>query len=211
MPIPVVSIVGRSESGKTTLLEKLIPELRKRGYRVGTIKHAQEIDFAKGKDTERHLSVGSEITAVATSGRIVLIKPSKEPTIDEAVRLLGNDLDIILCEGFKKSDTPKLEVYRKGNGTLLEGLTRVVAIVTDVPLDTKVRQFSPDDIKSIADLLEKDYIQPQRHWLDLYINGKPVPLTLFPRQMIANVMMAMALTLKDIESVKTLEIRMKKE
>jgi len=210
MAVPVVSIVGRSESGKTTLLEKLIPELQKRGYHVGTIKHSQEIDFVPCKDSERHLAAGSEVTAVAASGRIVVIKPAKEPAIDEVARFLGNELDIILCEGFKQGDTPKLEVHRKGHGTLLEGLTRLVAIVTDEPLDTGVRQFSQDDIQGMADLLEKGFIQPQSSGLDLYVNGKKVHLTLFPRQFINDVVLAMASSLKEFEPVRTLEIYLKK-
>ncbi|RJO61681.1 MAG: molybdopterin-guanine dinucleotide biosynthesis protein B [Dehalococcoidia bacterium] len=210
MTVPVVSIVGRSESGKTTLIEKLVPELRKRGYRVGTIKHAQEVEFVPGKDSEHHLSAGSEITAVATAGRIVAIKPAKEPTFNEAVNLLGNELDIILCEGFKQSDTPKLEVHRKGHGTLLEGLTSLVAIISDEPLDTKVRQFSFNDIKPIADLLEKGFIKPQGNGLDLYVNGNKVHLTLFPRQFINDVVLAMTASLKDVEPVRTLALYLKK-
>jgi molybdopterin-guanine dinucleotide biosynthesis protein MobB len=210
MAVPVVSIVGRSESGKTTLIEKLIPELHKRGYRVGSIKHAQEIEFPPGKDSEHHLLAGSEIMAVAAPGRIVILKQSQEPSIEEAANLLGNGLDIILCEGFKQSDTPKLEVHRKGHGTLLEGLTRLIAVVTDEPLDTGVRQFTIDDFQGIADLLEKGFIKPQSTSLDLYVNGEKVHLSQFPRQFINDVVLAMAASLKDVEPVRTLEIYLKK-
>lgn len=210
MTVPVVSVVGRSESGKTTFIEKLVPELRKRGYRVGTIKHAQEVELAPGKDSQRHLKAGSEITAVATAGRIVVIKPAKEPPFNEAANLLGNELDIILCEGFKQSDTPKLEVHRKGHGTLLEGLTSLVAIISDEPLNTKVRQFSFSDIEAIADLLENGFIKPQSNGLDLYVNGKKVHLTLFPRQFIHDVVLAMTASLKDVEPVRTLVLNLKK-
>ncbi len=210
MTVPVVSIVGRSESGKTTLIEKLVPELRKRGYRVGTIKHAQEVDFTPGKDSERHLKAGSEVTVVATSGQIVVIKPAKEATIDELTTFFENGLDIILCEGFKRGAAPKLEVHRKGHGTLLEGLTSLVAIITDEPLDTNIRQFSFNDIEAIADLLETGFIQPQSNGLDLYVNGKKVPLSLFPRQFVSDVVLAMTSSLKVVDPVNTLEIYLKK-
>jgi molybdopterin-guanine dinucleotide biosynthesis protein MobB len=210
MTVPVVSIVGRSESGKTTLLEKLIPELQRRGYRVGTIKHAQEVDFTPGKDSERHLKAGSEVTVVATSDQIVVIKPTKEAKIEQLTTFFENDLDIILCEGFKVSEVPKLEVHRKGHGTLLEGLTSLVAIITDEPLDTKIRQFSFNDIEAIADLLEKGFIQPQSNGLALYVNGKKVHLTLFPRQFINDVVLAMTASLKDVEPVRTLALYLKK-
>ena len=63
---PIVSIVGRSKSGKTTLIEKLVAELKERGYRVATIKHAREINFEPGKDSWRHLEAGSQATAVSS-------------------------------------------------------------------------------------------------------------------------------------------------
>jgi molybdopterin-guanine dinucleotide biosynthesis protein B len=213
MAVPVISIVGNSESGKTALIEKLIPVIKKRGYRVGSIKHAREINMEKEneKDNQRHLKAGSEIMVLAAPRQIILFKPTQEPKIEEIRQLFDSDFDLIICEGFKHTDLPKIEVYRKGHGALIEGLTSVLAIVSDAHLDIKTRQFKPDDIESIADLLEQGFIVPQREWLDMYINGKPVPLTLFPKRMISNVIMAMALTLKGVEPVKTLEIRMKQE
>ena len=210
MAVPVISIVGNSESGKTTLVEKLIPAIKRRGYRVGSIKHAREIDMETGKDDQRHLKAGSEVTVIATSGQIVLFKPVAEPMIEEIRPMFGADLDLIVCEGFKHTDLPKIQVYRKGQGTLIEGLTSVFAIVSDEHLDVKTRQFKLDDVEGIVDLLEQGFIQPQSEWLDLYVNGKTVPLTLFPRQFIDNVVMAMTLSLKGIEPIKTIEIKMKK-
>ena len=209
MTVPVFSIVGRSESGKTTLIEKLIPELHRRGYRVGTIKHAQEVDFTPGKDSQRHLKAGSEVTVIATSGQIVAIKPNREATINELTTFFENGLDIILCEGFKGSDVPKLEVHRKGV-PLLEGLTRLVGVVTDEPLDNGVRQFATDDVAGIADLLEKGFILLQRNSLDLYVNEKKMHLSHFPRQFINDVVLAMAASLKEVEPVRTLALYLKK-
>lgn len=210
MAVPVISIVGKSESGKTTLLEKLIPELKRRGYRVGSVKHAQEVEFAPGKDSERHLAAGAEITAVASPERIVVMKPAGEQSLDEIAALLGDGLDIILCEGFKAADAPKLEVHRKGHGPLLEGLTRLVGVVTDEPLDNGVRQFATGDVAGIADLLEKGFILPQRNSLDLYVNAKKVHLSQFPRQFINDVVLAMAASLKEVEPVRSLALYLKK-
>ena len=75
MPL-IVSFVGRSESGKTTLIEKLIPVLRRRGFRVGTIKHTHhnpELDRS-GKDSARHLAAGASTVVLASSGQIQLVK-----------------------------------------------------------------------------------------------------------------------------------------
>ena len=212
MAVPIVTIVGRSGAGKTTFIERLIPELKRRGYRVATIKHAQEIDLNPKKDSKRHLQAGSEVAAIATSDEIVLTMPTSQPaTIEEVARLVGNEFDIIICEGFKHADVPKIEVHFKNNELLLEGLTRRVAIITNEPLDAKIRQFSSDNITGVADLLEKGFIKPQSNSLDLYINDIPVPLTLFPRQIISQTIVSMVSSLKGVDVIKNLKIILRRE
>ena len=211
---PVVSIVGKSKSGKTTLIEKLVQELKSRGYRVATIKHIpQEINFDEpGKDSWRHIQAGSEATAVSSPDKIVLVKPvAQEATIDEVASLLGEDYDIILAEGFERGSTPKIEVHRKDGGALIEGLKKLIAIVTDEPLETRKRQFSPEDIGALVDLLEKGFIKPQKERISFYVNNMPITLTLFPRQIISNVVLAMASCLKGVGEIRTLKIFVKKE
>lgn len=209
---PIVSIVGRSKSGKTRLIEKLVTELRKRGYRVATIKHAQEIHFEPGKDSSRHIEAGSEATVVAAPDQIVLIKPvSSTVTPDEIARLMGDDYDIILTEGFKQANAPKIEVYRSQSGPLLEGISKVIAIVADEALDTKTRQFPSDDIKALADLLEKGFIVPQSNRLTLHINNTPVTMTHFPKQIVSNVLEAMVTSLKGVGEISSLELFLKRE
>jgi len=210
---PIVSVVGKSESGKTTLLEKLIPELKSRGYRVATIKHAPHggsFDEPR-KDSWRHIQAGSEATAIGFPDRIVLIKPvAQDATLDEIARLLGDDYDIILAEGFKEGDAPKIEVHRKEAGPPLKDVKRLVAIVTDETLETKARQFSSGDVKGLADLLEKGFIKPQSERVSLYINNTPVPLTVFPKQIIRNVLLAMVSSLKGVGEIGSLQIFLKR-
>jgi molybdopterin-guanine dinucleotide biosynthesis protein B len=179
---PVVAIVGKSKSGKTTLIEKLISELKSRGYRVGTVKHAPlEMDVDKpGKDSWRHIRAGSEATAIVSSDRIVLIKPVTHSVgLDEVIRFFGEDYDIILAEGFKQSGTPKIEVHRKEVGPPLSSVRKLIVIATDEPLETKTRQFSLQDITGLADLLENGFIKPQRERISIYVNNNPISLTAF--------------------------------
>jgi molybdopterin-guanine dinucleotide biosynthesis protein B len=206
---PIVSIVGKSESGKTTLMEKLITELKSRGYRVATVKHApQESSFDEpGKDSWRHTQAGSEAAVVSTPDKLVLIKPlKKEASFEQITYLLGEDYDIILTEGFSQSDAPKIEVHRQQAGPLLPKVRKLVAIATDEPLETKTRQFSLDNVKDLADLLEKGFIQPNKERLSLYVNHTPVVLTVFPRQIIANILLAVASSLKGVKKIKSLDI-----
>jgi len=192
----------------------LIRELKSRGYRVATIKHSpRESDFDEpGKDSWRHIQAGSDATAVSSPDKVVLIKPvAQEATVDEVASLLGEDYDIILAEGFKQGGAPKIEVHRKNGGTLIEGLKKLIAIVTDEPLETRARQFSPEDTGALADLLEKGFIKPQSERISLYVNNTPVTLTLFPRQFISNVVLAMASCLKGVGEIRNLKIFVKKE
>jgi molybdopterin-guanine dinucleotide biosynthesis protein MobB len=159
---PIISIVGESKSGKTTLIEKLISELKSRGHRVATIKHSiHPLDFDKaGKDSWRHIQAGSAVTAIVSKDQVVLIKPvSREPDLKEIAGLLGDGCDIILTDGFKYSNAPKIEVHRKVAGPPLNGLEQVIATATDETLSDRTRQFSLNDIKGLADLLESHYIK----------------------------------------------------
>ena len=211
---PIVSVIGKSKSGKTTLIEKLIKELKSRGYRVATIKHVpQGVSFDEpDKDSWRHLQAGSEAVSISSPDKIVLIKPvAKDPTLDEIARLLGEDYDIILTEGFKQGNAPKIEVHRKEAGPPFKDIKKLIAIVTDEPLETKARQFSPEDVKGLADLLEKGFIEPQRERISLYINNTPIPLTVFPKQIISNVLLASVSSLKGVSKIESLQIFLKRK
>ena len=211
---PIVSIVGKSKAGKTTLIEKLIRELKLRGYRVATIKHVpQDIAFDEpDKDSWRHIQAGSEATTISSPNKVVLIKSvTQESTLDEVVRFFGEDYDIILTEGFKEGNAPKIEAHRKEAGPPLEAVKKLVAIVTDEPLKTKTRQFSFEEVKGLANLLEEGFIKPQRERTSLYINNVPVPLSVFPKEIISNTLIAMVSSLKGVGEVRSLDISLRKE
>ena len=204
----IVSFIGKSNSGKTTLLEKVIGELTSRKYKVATIKHTAEeatLD-TPGKDTWRHLRAGSKATAIGSDKRIVLIKPvKKKSTVEEMARLLGEDYDLIITEGFKQGPYPKIEVHRKEIGSPLTGIRNLIAIATDESLETDVRQFSINDHTSIADFIEKEYIKPQGERLSLYVNDELMTLSEFPHQIITRLLIAIATSLKGVNKVKNLK------
>ena len=210
----IISIVGRSKSGKTTLIEKLIQELKSRGYRVATIKHAPHgttLD-KPDKDSWRHIQAGSEATVVTSKDRTMLIKPvATDVTLDEIAHLFGEDYDIILAEGYKQDKAPKIEIHRKGGGLLLNNIKQLIAIATDEPLETKTRQFSLDNVKGLADFLEEGFIKPQKERISIYVNNIPVPLTPFPKDIITNALVGMVSSLKGVKEVRSLKILVKRE
>jgi len=206
---PMVSIVGRSKSGKTTLIERLLRELTSRGYQVATIKHTpQGMSFDKpDKDSGRHFQAGSKATIVSSPDTMVLIKPvTSEVTLNEVARLLGEDYDVILTEGFKHDDAPKIEIHRSKVGPPLNNINKLIAIVTDEPLDTKTRQFSLEDIKALADLVDDGFIKPQRERLSLYVNNTPLSLSNFPKEFVTNTLLGMVSSLKGVGKVRSLDI-----
>lgn len=158
---PIISIVGKSESGKTTLIEKLIPELKKRGYRVGTIKHALhgfEMD-REGKDSFRHKVAGADTVIVASPESIAMVKNGGNRTLD-SISMYFSETDIVLTEGYKRENKPKIEVFRKARHKepLCREDNNLVALVTDDDVDLGVPRFGLEDIKGIADLIEKKFL-----------------------------------------------------
>jgi len=156
--IPIISVVGKSGVGKTTFLEKLIAELKRRGHRVATIKHdvhGFEID-RPGKDSWRLAQAGSDSVVIASPQRLALIKRlNGEMTLSEIAALL-TDVDIILTEGYKRGDAPKIEVSRRERGgELLCTPDELVAIVADQLFDLDVPQFDLDDARGVVGLLER--------------------------------------------------------
>lgn len=166
MTPPIVSIVSKKRSGKTTLLEKLIPELKRRGYRVGTVKHDThgfDIDH-EGKDTYRHKACGAEAVMISSPWKLSFIKDSKEDlSLDKLVSIYMNDLDIVLTEGYKRANMPQVEVFRStAHKTPLHVKgeeNSLFAIVSDVPVDLGVPNLDIDDILGLADLIEARFLK----------------------------------------------------
>ncbi|MGD2176597.1 MAG: molybdopterin-guanine dinucleotide biosynthesis protein B [Anaerolineae bacterium] len=157
--VPIICVVGRSESGKTTLLEKLIREFKRRGHRVATVKHHSHsgLDFDRpGKDTWRHAQAGSDHVVIASPDRLASIRRvDREPTLDEIAGAI-HDVDVILAEGYKRTGQIKVEVVRAARSS--EPLctpSELLALVTDVDIPYDVRQFGLNDASGLADLVEK--------------------------------------------------------
>ncbi len=159
---PVISVVGISNVGKTTLMVKLIRELKRRGYRVATIKHdvhGFQMD-TPGKDSWKHAEAGSDCVVVASPNGLAMIRRlDRELTLDEIVATLP-DVDIVLTEGYKRGDKPKIEVSRAAKGkALLCTEEELIALATDQKHNVRVPQFDLDDAEGIVDLLERLYLR----------------------------------------------------
>jgi molybdopterin-guanine dinucleotide biosynthesis protein MobB len=156
--IPVYSIVAFSNTGKTTMLEKLIPELRRRGLKAAVIKHdAHEFEIDKpGKDSWRLTQAGATVTIVASATKAAILENRFIP-IDELIARI-TDVDIILTEGYKHGPWPKIALQRGGNDKPLPlEPGECLAVMTDVPVETgNTPVLGLDDIKQLADLIIAD-------------------------------------------------------
>ncbi len=162
--IPIVSIVGKSNSGKTTLLEKIIADLTHRGYRIATIKHNRhgfDIDH-EGKDSYRHKKAGAHITVVSSPHQLALVQDvDHDHSFDEIRDKFISGADIILTEGFKVNDYPKIEVFRAELKRELISSRKdgLVAVASDVKLDIDVPCLDLNDPKAVADFIELRFLK----------------------------------------------------
>jgi molybdopterin-guanine dinucleotide biosynthesis adapter protein len=207
--IPVVAIVGRSGSGKTVLMEKLIGEMKARGYKVAAVKHAhQKIDMdAPGKDTWRFSQAGSKATVIASPELITIFRNTKaDPGLEDVVRVLGQGYDIILAEGFKETKYPKIEVHEGKETAPLFKESDLIAIVSDDKIKFKIPRFRRDDAEGIADFIEKDVIDSADSDISVTVNSKTIFLMPFVKDIISRSILAMLSTLKNVGIIRNVVI-----
>jgi molybdopterin-guanine dinucleotide biosynthesis adapter protein len=209
--IPIVAVVGKSNSGKTTLIEKLIPELNKRGYRVATVKHhnhALEID-TPGKDSWRHKQAGAQTAFISTPGALGMVHSvdSAMTPIEIRDRFL-DDADLLLAEGFKLLSVPKIEVFRScaHAAPVSKGDKNLLAIASDTELDIGAPCCGLDDIERLVDIIEQQVILTTRPDIIVRVDGVQVPLKPFIHDFMRNALQGMLKALKGCEDAKRVEI-----
>ena len=215
MPIvPVISVVGKSNVGKTTFLEKLIPELVRRGYRVGTVKHdvhGFDLD-TPGKDTWRHGQAGSRAVTISGPDKIALfLSVEREARLDEVAELIEGQVDLVLTEGYKREGKLKIEVSRADKGTeLLCSAEELLCLVTDAEHTLPVPQFGLDDATGVADLIEERLLRaPTRSRVSLVVDGRPVELQGFVADILEAVVRGVVTRLRGCEDAGEIAVRLR--
>ena len=208
--VPALAIVGKSGSGKTGVIEKLITEFKARGYRVAAVKHAHqtvEID-AEGKDTWRFTRAGCDASVISSPSRLTVFRnASEEPGVDEALMALGEGYDIAIIEGFKRGRLPKIEVYRRELGEdMVCRPEELMAVVTDDELQFDLPQFSFSDIALISDFIEKEIIKGAGADISVFADGKRVAMKPFVKGIVSSTILAMLGSLKNTGIMKNVAI-----
>ena len=160
----IILVVGRKKRGKTSLVEKLIPEFKKRGYKVGSIKYTtvdHQFD-TPGKDSFRHTKAGAETTLILSPQRIALFSSDLKRKDPEGLfEFFFSEYDLIIGEGFRSSPYPKVEVLDSTQDTepLCTREGNLVALVCDKNIDSPVPLFSTNEVELLADYLEKQVLK----------------------------------------------------
>jgi molybdopterin-guanine dinucleotide biosynthesis protein B len=166
MSVPILSFVGRSNSGKTTLIERVIPELVRAGYKVATVKHAGhgfDLD-TEGKDSWRHKQAGaSSVVIISKSSLAMFADVSDHMNVEDVrERYLDASYDLILAEGWRSEGYPKIVVVRDQIGEVPVSQDGLLAVVSNKPVETSVPLLDPDDVAGVAALIIRHFPKSQR-------------------------------------------------
>ncbi|MHB8124727.1 MAG: molybdopterin-guanine dinucleotide biosynthesis protein B [Desulfitobacteriaceae bacterium] len=160
--IPVISVVGKSNVGKTTLLEKLLRELKLRNYKIAIVKHdvhGFNIDIP-GKDSWRHTQAGADVVVISSPQKVAMITQVKEELDLNQVCARISGVDLIITEGYKRANKPKIEVFRKGvSDELLCSQEELIAIATDLEFDIGVPCYGLDNAPGLVDRIEELFLK----------------------------------------------------
>lgn len=164
MTTPMVAFVGRSGCGKTTLLEQVVAELTRRGYRVAVVKHTRHHDVATdlpGSDTRRFWEAGAAEAMLVTPDRVARVRRcAVEPALEEMAATI-TDVDLIVVEGYKQAALPKLEVVRAAcDPEPIPTVEGRIAFVTDVPaLAGDLPCLDLNDSQAVADFIVHHFLK----------------------------------------------------
>jgi molybdopterin-guanine dinucleotide biosynthesis protein B len=215
--IPIISIVGKSDSGKTTLIEKLVPELTRRGYRVATIKHDMhgfEVD-REGKDSWRHKQAGAHTVVISSPQKLALIRDvEKDLALDEIRERWIQDVELILSEGYKRDVQPKIEVFRKEKHKklLCTKKDNLIAVVSNQKFRVGVPCFDLEDMRGLSNFIEKKFLKSKKEKeISLRVDGRPILMTPFVRDFLTKTIKGMLSSLKGCETSESIEIRIEGE
>ena len=155
----VYGVVGWKNAGKTGLMERLGTEITGRGISVSTVKHAHhtfDVDHP-GKDSHRHRAAGASEVLLSSRNRVAImqeLRDAPEPPLSELLQRL-KPVDLILIEGYKRDDHPKVEAHRAatGNPLIAPDDPTIRAVASDVALELDRPVFDLNDTGAIADFI----------------------------------------------------------
>ncbi|HZK43271.1 MAG TPA: molybdopterin-guanine dinucleotide biosynthesis protein B [Syntrophomonadaceae bacterium] len=156
--VPIIAFAGRHDAGKTTLLTKIIAELNKQGIGVGVIKNAHhKLEIPNAKDSERLFNAGALMAHTFGEDMQITYTRLKNKSLNDVIKEMQANVDIIILEGHKESEYPKVEVMRREIDEKLLPITNVIARVLDFDLEVepKIELFGFEEIDKITNFIIK--------------------------------------------------------
>jgi len=157
----VYGVIGWKNSGKTSLMERLVAEITGRGFSVSTVKHVHHsVDLDQpGKDTFRHRQAGAREVVLASADRLAILVEHRgpEPELPAVLARLA-PVDLVLVEGYKRDAHPKVEVWREetGHPLIQPGDPLVRAVATDAAFSLPVPVLDLNDTRTVADFILRE-------------------------------------------------------
>ena len=153
----VISVVGSPDSGKTTLIERIVPFLRERGLKVAVVKHHAHGDFEfdkKGKDSWKHYKAGADV-AILSNSKMALIRRSEEIyNLNVVVEKYLKNYNIVLTEGFNSARKPRIVVLNPGDDISRFEIGEIIAVICREKVKGyEQNTFSPEEWRKIAELV----------------------------------------------------------
>ncbi len=209
----IVSIVGYKKSGKTTLVEQIIPLLKSKGYKFGVLKFTGEglPEEGEGKDTAKFRAAGAEMVGLCGEDHFSLYKSGGHPALplDRLASFFFPEADLILTEGFKKQPFPKIALLSEGQEEDLLAEVQGVILATVGPRAVRddLPHFQPGEAERIVTFLEQRFLKERnepriRVWLD----GKRIPMKDFVQDIVIQGIMGMLGTLKGYLPARRVDI-----
>ena len=154
--VTIISIAGKQNAGKTTLIKDLIPKLKEHGYRVGTLKYnirKFDIDH-EGKDTYKYSSSGADSVAISTLSEFVVMKKTAKPlTLQEIIEAHFSDVDVVLVEGYREDDYPRIRIIDPQDTNAVKTDSENELLLVNEKTENSC--FSIDGINRARDFIEK--------------------------------------------------------
>lgn len=213
--------MGFVKSGKTSFIEKIVVELKRRNYKVGALKHSThsfEID-SPGKDSYRLKECGSDVGGIFSSIKMALVKDLDSKAGFEKLAFdYLYDLDIVFVEGYGKGRLPKILILSSNDIEKEIGeypREEIIAVVGDGKIDKVgpgLEYFGKYEVKRIVDFIEEKYLKKDSsEMVDLFVNDRKIELNDYLKKLIGNVITGIIKSLKGVEEdIKTVEIKSKR-
>jgi len=212
----IVSFIGWHDSGKTTLVRKVVSELKKLGYSVAVIKSSNDagIQFdTPGTDTYLHKEAGADSVMLVAPDQMVLQTQNSGISLRSLAHRYFAEVDIVIGEGFKTAEKiPKIEVFRNSDQRLRDEVQGVIAVATDLKGVEGNYVFALDQAREISLFIEKRYLtrkDGKKETTTLLVNGNKIPLKAFIQDALAGTVHGFVETLKFSNDIREIELRIK--